>query len=321
MSVSVIIPAFNVAEVVGRAIESALSQTRPVLEVIVIDDGSSDTTVEVVRRLAAAESRIRLITLATNGGPGRARNAGIAAASGDWIGLLDADDTWVPVRVATLLAAAEDDGADFVADNVVFFDAVAGNASRSAFAAPWEQHPLTARDLILNRAPAGGGRIARGILQPMLRREFLARHRLAYDETLRLGEDFKLQAEVLLAGGKGLLVNAPLYIYNLPVGEISGAASGASRTPAGGFDGLSDAMGDLRQRYSEAIDPPLACAMKREARRYRLRHQNWRADQIRRTQSTAAWAGFVLARPALAAFLLAKAPKRARRWLAARSAR
>jgi glycosyltransferase involved in cell wall biosynthesis len=99
-SVSVIIPTYNRAHCVGDSIRSALAQTVPPLEVIVVDDGSTDPTKEVVARFGAP---VRCICK-TNGGVSSARNAGIAAAHGEWIALLDADDLWEPEKLAVQLA-------------------------------------------------------------------------------------------------------------------------------------------------------------------------------------------------------------------------
>jgi glycosyltransferase involved in cell wall biosynthesis len=98
-TVSVIIPAYNAAAYVGRAVESALSQTYLPLEILVIDDGSSDETAEIVEQLPAP---VRLIRK-TNGGPATARNLGARQAQGDWLALLDADDLWMPDKLRVQL--------------------------------------------------------------------------------------------------------------------------------------------------------------------------------------------------------------------------
>ncbi|MBN2511882.1 MAG: glycosyltransferase [Sedimentisphaerales bacterium] len=90
--ITVVIPAFNAAEHIERAIHSVLAQTYPANEVIVVNDGSTDDTLEIVRRFGG---RVRLIEQA-NAGVSAARNAGIHAASGEWIAFLDADDEWLP---------------------------------------------------------------------------------------------------------------------------------------------------------------------------------------------------------------------------------
>jgi glycosyltransferase involved in cell wall biosynthesis len=93
---SVIIPTYNRAAVLPRAIESALTQTLPTCEVIVVDDGSTDATPAVVTRYGR---RIRCIRQ-ENAGAAAARNCGIEAAAGDWLAFLDSDDEWLPEKLA-----------------------------------------------------------------------------------------------------------------------------------------------------------------------------------------------------------------------------
>jgi glycosyltransferase involved in cell wall biosynthesis len=89
-TVSVVIPAYNAADHIRRALDSVLGQTHPADEVIVVDDGSTDGTGRIVEGYA---DKVRCIRQ-KNAGVGAARNAGIMAATGEWIALLDADDEW-----------------------------------------------------------------------------------------------------------------------------------------------------------------------------------------------------------------------------------
>jgi GT2 family glycosyltransferase len=104
-AVSVVIPAYNAASWIAEAIESALDQSVPPREVIVVDDGSTDDTGRVADRFLP---RVRVLRK-PNGGPAAARNFGIAAASGTWIALLDADDRWLPQKLERQLALAGPD--------------------------------------------------------------------------------------------------------------------------------------------------------------------------------------------------------------------
>jgi glycosyltransferase involved in cell wall biosynthesis len=93
--VSVIIPAYNRAATIARSIDSVLAQGHRPIEVIVVDDGSTDRTVEVIRRYG---DRVVLIRQ-PNGGPSSARNTGAAHAKGEIIAFLDSDDTWKPQKL------------------------------------------------------------------------------------------------------------------------------------------------------------------------------------------------------------------------------
>lgn len=101
MATSVIMPCYNSESSVEASIASILAQTYGGFELIVVDDGSSDGSVEKVGRLAATDARIKLIRQ-TNRGPAAARNRGIQAAVGEFVAFLDADDTWSPVCLEKL---------------------------------------------------------------------------------------------------------------------------------------------------------------------------------------------------------------------------
>ena len=253
MSVSVVMPAYNVAEVIGGAIDSALAQTRPVDEIIIVDDASGNSTADLVRGLAERYPQIKLIRLEANGGTANARNVGIAAARSDWIAQLDADDSWAPERISVLLAVAEEQGADLVADNLVFFDLAAGKVVRHAFRASWRTHVVDTEQFFRSRTPSGAGVLTYGLLKPVISRRFLADRGIGYDSRLRLGSDFRLFAELLLAGGKAVLCNAPLYTYVQPIGEISRVTSGYSRTAYNRWGALAKSVAELAEAYRANI--------------------------------------------------------------------
>lgn len=98
VTVSVVIPTYNRAHSIGAALDSILAQDPPADEVIVVDDGSTDNTLEV---LAAYGDRIAVLRQ-DNAGAAAARNTGIRHATGDWVAFLDSDDLWLPGRLAAL---------------------------------------------------------------------------------------------------------------------------------------------------------------------------------------------------------------------------
>lgn len=103
-TISVIIPAYNAAPFVGRAIESALAQTYAPLEILVVDDGSTDETALVVAQFPAPVCLLRQ----DNAGPAAARNHGAREAKGEWLALLDADDVWLPEKLERQSVFADD---------------------------------------------------------------------------------------------------------------------------------------------------------------------------------------------------------------------
>ena len=102
-TVSVIMPAYNVAAYIGAAVDSVKAQTVADWELLIVDDGSTDATHDIARRLAGSDARIRLLRK-PNGGISSARNMAIAASTGEFLAILDSDDVWEPTYLAEQLA-------------------------------------------------------------------------------------------------------------------------------------------------------------------------------------------------------------------------
>lgn len=105
-AVSVVIPCFNAARFLQRSIESVVGQTHRDLELIVVDDGSTDDSVAVAREMASTDARVRVHVLSERRGVAAARNAGLEVARGKYVAFLDADDWWMPAKLEKQLAAA-----------------------------------------------------------------------------------------------------------------------------------------------------------------------------------------------------------------------
>ncbi|WP_119255170.1 glycosyltransferase family 2 protein [Shinella zoogloeoides] len=216
--VSIVIAAYNAADTIQRAIRSALAQEGVTVEVIVADDCSADTTRETVAALDAPA--VRLVALGSNKGPGGARNAGFAAARGRWIAVLDSDDTMRPDRLRRMIDAAERQGAVVAVDNLE----VLHGDGRSTRMFPRDL--LAASPLLTLPAFIDSNRIFRdthnfGYMKPVFHRAFLEGNHLAYDEALRIGEDYLLLATVLAAGGRCAVVPEAGYLYHIRETSIS----------------------------------------------------------------------------------------------------
>lgn len=207
-----IIPAYNVGASLSDAVTSALRQIERNIEVVIVDDGSTDNTPEIAQRFEADDERVRVLANEVNVGPGASRNKGIDAARGEWIALLDADDRWLPERLERLSPLFAD--ADVLSDDVVIEEdgkrprrLLASNGFRVA--APVR---LSAADL---------ARYGLGLLQPVVRKRFLSEHGIRFDESFRIGEDFSLCVELLLAGARWTQVGDAYYVYRRRHGSVT----------------------------------------------------------------------------------------------------
>jgi glycosyltransferase involved in cell wall biosynthesis len=223
--VSVLIAAWAAEQTLARAIDSALEQTVPV-EVIVIDDASPDGTAALAAARAAGDPRVRLLRQSENAGPAAARNRGLAVAQAPWVTVLDADDFFCAQdRLARLLALAEAEAADFAADDLWKVSEADPDGPRAPMisADPIGIRWLDAAGFISeNLSSRRGGRRELGFLKPLMSRAFLERHGLAYDPEIRLGEDYVLYAQALIAGARFVLTDAMGYAAVVRADSLSG---------------------------------------------------------------------------------------------------
>ncbi|MGD1876151.1 MAG: glycosyltransferase family 2 protein [Kiloniellaceae bacterium] len=219
--VSVILPAYNAAASLPAAVASALNQSLAAVEVIIADDGSSDGTVEVALDLARRDPRVRVLQTAHNGGAAMARNRALAAARGDWLALLDADDRFAPDRLERLTMLGEALDADVIADNLRLVSAegvphrLALAPDDALFTGPLTAAAFVRRNLFLT----GGFKI--GYLKPMFRRRFVVEHGLRQNEHLRIAEDFHFLLDCLMVGARFVADAEAAYDYRQTPGSLS----------------------------------------------------------------------------------------------------
>lgn len=216
--VTFVIAAYNSAGTVVRAIESALAQNGVAVEVVVVDDASTDDTREVVA--AIGDPRVRLVALPRNSGPGGARNAGLEIARGHWVAILDSDDTVEPDRMARLIGRATRAGAQIAVDNL---EVVTADGSRTRMFAEAE---LERQTLLTLPAFIASNVLFRsehnfGYMKPVFARSFLVEHGLRFDQSLSIGEDYILLASALARGGRCVVEPVAGYVYHVREGSIS----------------------------------------------------------------------------------------------------
>lgn len=189
--VSVVIPTYNRARTLGRAIRSVLDQTFKDLELIVVDDGSTDSTACSVQRYQ--EPRLRYLRHAVNRNGSVARNSGIAASRGEYIAFLDSDDEWLPRKLELQLRRLGEVADDWAVCYTGFLRIREGVASQTSRA---EQEGYLGKELLYRHLPAFGstGLVERSCFERVGRfNESLPCHQ-DWDMALRLARRYRIAA-------------------------------------------------------------------------------------------------------------------------------
>lgn len=222
--VSVVVPCYRCADTIAAAIASVANQAVRPAEVLLVDDGSGDGTLGVLKELARAYPKgwIKLIALPHNQGPSAARNSGWEHARQPWIAFLDADDSWHPQKLKLQMEA-------LAGDSQIALIAHEMNVQPRWSPSPALRYPLRLRvfprHLLMLRSPFPTASI-------MLRKDLPFR----FDEQRRRAEDFLLWAQILLSGYRCAKINQILASWH---------------KPPFGASGLS---GDLAAMYEAAMD-------------------------------------------------------------------
>ena len=225
--VSVIIAAHNAVSFLRTAVSSALNQEEVALEVLVVDDGSVDDTPLLLKSLATEDVRVRYWSVPESCGPSVARNVAIDNAKGEWIAVLDADDSMEASRLRIMLDKAENLECDLLADNLKLIDFSTGDSLGLALNPEWmrDTDPLTLRNLLDYDWPGKHSGRGIGFVKPIIKREFLTKHALRYDSDIKAGEDFMLYARAIDNGARFFLIEQALYLYSVRSGSVSSQAS------------------------------------------------------------------------------------------------
>lgn len=209
--VSLLMVARNAAQHIDAALVSARRQTLRRIEIVVVDDQSSDATGEIIRRHAAQDPRV--IAVRGHGkGLAAVRNLSIAAAAAPYAAVVDSDDILHPRHAEHLLDLARRTGADLAAGNMIVFSA---DAPPTLFAQGegWTAERMIDHTQFFATGCLGRPGIQLGYLKPLFRLAALREHGLGYDLRLRIGEDWDLVERALAAGLTYAYRPEPTYYY------------------------------------------------------------------------------------------------------------
>ena len=224
MKLSVIVPCYNAEKWLGACLASILSQDVPDMEILAVDDGSTDGTQDILARAAADDGRLTVFRQ-ENLGVSAARNRALAAAGGEWVCFVDADDELPPGSLAALLAAA-DETCDLVVGGHCVFGAVPEEEVR-----PEGRWPALAGEA---RRHAAALRLIEGdsVLNIMCaklhRRSLLEREGIRLDEGVRVAEDALFNLEAVLCGRGIRYVPQVVYRYRMHDASVMHTRTGPS---------------------------------------------------------------------------------------------
>jgi glycosyltransferase involved in cell wall biosynthesis len=211
--VSVIIACRNAASTLSEAVESVLRQTLPVREILIGDDASSDDTAKLADSLGSSTVPVRWLRSETNIGPASMRNRLVQAAQGAWVAILDGDDAWKQTRIESLMKISHD--VDVVSDDLAFW--MDGILEKGSVCQTHKFRPVGVCTIGIEEMI----RFDLGLLQPLVRKEFLQVHSLAYTEGMFHAEDLDLHVRVLLKGGRWRHLPEKLYLYRKHAQSLS----------------------------------------------------------------------------------------------------
>ncbi|MBQ7453890.1 MAG: glycosyltransferase family 2 protein [Selenomonadaceae bacterium] len=221
-AISVIIPMYNSQRYIRSCVESVLNQTFRALEVICVDDCSTDETVKIVAEMAQKDNRIRLIRHAKNsGGASQPRNTGMRMSRGKYIGFLDSDDMYTPTAVAELVSIAEKFQADVVHTEQVYFPEnqvidVTPETKFTTFSKEkggFCKEPTLETDNLPQRVQMFcQGRLFGWVHNKIYRRDFIMEKNLRFDDLLT-SEDIVFYFKVICTAPRIVRVPNIMYIY------------------------------------------------------------------------------------------------------------
>ena len=215
-TVSVVIPAYNAEGTLQRMLDSVLGQTWSNLQVILVDDGSEDGTVELARKAAEKDSRLTVIPR-ENLGVSSTRNAGLALCEGKYVRFVDADDTIPADSMEQMVRRAEKDGADLVIGG---YDQYFGD--RRSFHNLAGRDDTTACDGMMDHLCSHANSYFYGVLwNKLFLRERIEQGHCRFQEDLTWGEDFAFVMDYLAGVQQVSFMKESLYDYRRSAGSAS----------------------------------------------------------------------------------------------------
>lgn len=205
--VSIVMPAYNCEKYVVEAVNSVLAQTYQNWELLVLDDGSKDNTLQMINEFRNKDSRIRPLQNEKNMGVSATRNRGIELASGDWIAFLDSDDMWEPSKLEKQLEIAEKKAAEFLFTGSSYI-----NEEGEPYKGIFEVPEIVTYKRVRNQNVVSCSSV-------LVKKKYFENIKMEKDE---MHEDYAVWLRILKLGVTAYGVNEPLLIYRISRNSKSG---------------------------------------------------------------------------------------------------
>ena len=205
--ISIVMPAYNCEKYVKEAINSVLAQTYQNWELLVIDDGSKDNTLQIINEFGKKDFRIKPLQNEENMGVSATRNRGIELASGDWIAFLDSDDIWESTKLERQLKVADKNSAEFLFTGSSYI-----NEDGEPFKGIFEVPEMVTYQRLRNHNVISCSSV-------LVKKKYFKNIKMEKDE---MHEDYAVWLRILKLGVTAYGVNEPLLIYRISKNSKSG---------------------------------------------------------------------------------------------------
>lgn len=202
--ISVILPVYNAEKYLCETLDSVISGAFADFEIIAVNDGSTDGSLDILRSYAERDNRVKIIDK-PNTGVSDTRNVGISAAEGEYLAFLDADDIYAPEYLERMYSAAEESGADVTVCGYITFH---GDAPAFAASVSQAAKPTNIKELL-------GTGLMTSMCVKLVRRQVVTENNIEFDKNLAFGEDLFFSWKVCLASEKTVKVSDVLYGYRM----------------------------------------------------------------------------------------------------------
>lgn len=209
--VSVIVPVYNAEDFLMDTSKAILDQTYENLELIFVENGSTDRTLEICENLAEADHRVKVLHIDRTG-VSAARNVGIEAAQGKYIAFSDSDDFMKTNMIQTMVSAMEERKADLVICGFRHMDSVSGNEIETIYGL---QHEFFNNEKYLHLDMMLRAQILHAVWNKLFQREKIMKYKIRFRESMQIGEDLTFNLDYLDTADTVFCISKPLYDHYL----------------------------------------------------------------------------------------------------------